>query len=151
VLCDAVTAAGLGDALSTNTFTVFAPTDQAFEELLEVLGLSSLDDIPLDTLTDVLLYHAVPDKVLESTDVAKRCSKLLTMANGMETRTVCRDDHIFQNGAGNDKNDRPKIILTDIEACNGIIHVVDEVILPSYLNVEDSTTDPPSKCESIGT
>jgi uncharacterized surface protein with fasciclin (FAS1) repeats len=87
ILCEAVKAAGLSDSLSERTFTVFAPNNQAFAELLTLLDLTSLDDIPLEILTEVL--HAVPDKVLDSTDVADRCGKLLTMANEKRTRNVC--------------------------------------------------------------
>jgi hypothetical protein len=127
--------------LSTDTYTVFAPTDQAIEELLTAMDLSSTEDIPIDTLMDVLLYHAVPDKVLYSTDLAKRCDQMLTMANGKETRTICKNDDIFQNGSGNDDDDRPKIIRADIEACNGVVHAVDEVILPFSLNRDDGDDD----------
>lgn len=52
------------------------------------------------------------------------------MTNGKYTRTICRGDHIFQKGSGNTKDDKPEIIGIDVEACNGVIHVVDEVILP---------------------
>merc|ERR1719408_932160 len=62
VLVDALVAADLVGALSdpASEFTVFAPTNSAFVELLGALGLESLGDIPLETLTDVLLYHVVP-------------------------------------------------------------------------------------------
>lgn len=55
------------------------------------------------------------------------------MANGKFTRTVCKDHDVFQRGAGNTKADMPKIIGADVMACNGVIHVIDEVILPKQL------------------
>lgn len=157
-LCTAVTAAGLAETLSGGSFTVFAPTDTAFDELLTALDVS-LGDIPIKTVTDILLYHAVANKVLDSGDVVDSCGQLLTMANGKPTRTICRAGRIFQKGAGNDDSDLPEIIQTDIKACNGIIHVVDEVILPFYLKQQDpvkAPTEAPKpkpepSCQSIGT
>lgn len=118
--------AGLAETLSgPGPFTVFAPTDEAFENLpASVVAL--LDDEAV--LQNVLLYHVVLEEVLSS-DL--ECGGLVTMANERDTRTVCKDKMIFQVGSGNSADDLPQIIATDIIACNGVIHVVDEVILPA--------------------
>lgn len=123
-LCAAVTEAGLGEALSSGSWTVFAPTNRAFTKLGNTLD-AVLADKPL--LTDILLFHAVEGEVF-STDL--ECTARVKMANGDESRTVCRRGSVFQKGAGNPRNDMPEIISADIEACNGVIHVVDEVMLP---------------------
>lgn len=126
-LCSAVTLAGLGDALSGGMWTVFAPTNQAFDELDPSLLNTVLADKAL--LTNVLLFHAV-DHVLYAEDLG--CSHLLTMANGADSRTVCRHGEgesgmiMYQKGAGNPRTDMPMIISADIGACNGVIHVIDE-------------------------
>ena len=96
-------------------WTVFAPTDTAFGEALEFLDIPSLGDIPIDVLTNILLYHVVSGKEYYADNLAHRCGHLLEMANGKDTRTVCRGDHLFQKGGGNDNADLPKVITADIE------------------------------------
>ena len=76
----------------------------------------------------VLLYHTVADKVVSPDDLV--CGDLLTMTNGKDTRTLCNGDRTFQNGAGNDKKESPEIVGGDVKACNGLIYVIDGVILP---------------------
>jgi transforming growth factor-beta-induced protein len=130
-LCAAVTQAGLGSALSHGVWTVFAPTNAAFEALPE----GTLDAVMADNsvLVDLLLFHVVVNKKIFAADL--RCQHLLKMGNDKNSRTVCRSgkgvDGIFQKGAGNprDVDFMPEIITTDIAACNGIIHVVDNVLL----------------------
>lgn len=125
-LCAAVKAAGLAETLSGDgPFTVFAPDNNAFAKLPDSV-VSLLEDE--DVLANVLLYHVVLEKLL-STDL--ECKELVQMANERDTRTICRNHDIFQKGAGNTFEDKPQIIVTDIMACNGVIHVVDEVILPA--------------------
>lgn len=111
--------AGLGDALSEGAWTVFAPTNTAFEEL----GQELLDTVLADKalLSDILLFHAV-DEVVKAEDLF--CTGLTEMANGQDSRTVCRDGKIFQKGGSNPRNDMPEIVQTDIETCQGVIHVV---------------------------
>ena len=118
-LCAAVQVAELQDALSVGTWTVFAPTNKAFEEL----GSDVLDTIlaDKDLLTDILLFHAVDD-VVKAEDLY--CTGLTEMANGQDSRTVCLGSKIFQKGGNNPRNDMPEIVQTDIETCQGVIHVV---------------------------
>merc|ERR1712054_705353 len=83
ILVEAVVAAGLLDAVAdpAAAFTVFAPTNEAFVSLLGALGLDGLGDIPVDLLTDVLLYHVVP-AVAFSTDLSN--GQILPTLNGAE-------------------------------------------------------------------
>ncbi|WP_298510983.1 fasciclin domain-containing protein [uncultured Kordia sp.] len=115
--------------LSTKTspapFTVFAPTDQAFTDLVaELDGVNSLADIPTATLEATLNTHVVAQaNVLAS-----------TLTDGMMVSTLGADFTInTTNGATfTDLNGRTgNIIVTDVQAVNGVIHAIDKVILPS--------------------
>ncbi len=108
---------GLADTLRTGTWTIFAPTNEAFDNAPRLE-----DDIDY-----ILLGHVVSGVAIPAEDLA--CSELTEMANGKDTRTVCKDEGVFQKGRGNSDEERPKIIDSDIQACNGIVHVVDQVIL----------------------
>lgn len=117
-LVAAVTAAGLVETLQGDgPFTVFAPTDEAFAALPEGTVEALLDDIP--TLTAILTYHVVPGAVM-STDLADGCNDATTV-NGADV-TICVDGGVTVGGAS--------VIAADIEASNGVIHVIDTVILP---------------------
>ena len=118
-LVAAVTAAGLADTLaSSGDFTVFAPTDDAFAMLPEGTVEALLNDIP--TLTDILLYHVVPGSVYAADVVTLESAE---MANGLPVSIMASDMGVYLN-------DTTQVIITDIEASNGIIHVIDAVILP---------------------
>lgn len=127
-LCSAVTAAGLGDALSGGSWTVFAPTNAAFEALGSELLDTVVNDVGL--LTDVLLFHVV-DEPVYSEDLV--CASLIEMANGQDSRTVCHGgngvDGIFQKGGTNTRDMMPEIVSADIKACNGVIHVVSTFLM----------------------
>lgn len=119
-LVTAVTAADLAETLSgEGLFTVFAPTDDAFAALPEGMLETLLAD-PQGALTDVLLYHVVPGAVpaeaavdLDSATTANGQNIEIAVVNGVVTL-----------------NDSAKVIITDVEADNGIIHVIDTVIMP---------------------
>jgi len=116
-LVAAVQAAGLVDTLKgEGPFTVFAPTDEAFAALPEGTVESLLNDIP--TLTAILTYHVVPGRVM-SGDLSEGLTA--ATANGAEI-TITLADGPKVNGAN--------IVAADIEASNGVIHVIDAVILP---------------------
>jgi len=124
ILVEAVTAANLGATLSgTGPFTVFAPTDAAFAALLTELGITKaqlLADTAL--LTKVLTYHVVPARVLKA---AVPVGTPITTVQG-ETFTVNASLVIT------DKRSRTaNITATDVLASNGVIHVIDKVILPA--------------------
>jgi transforming growth factor-beta-induced protein len=125
--------AGLGDALGMGNWTVFAPTNAAFDALPEELLDAALNNTVL--LTDILLFHAVEDVVDSS---MLECSELVTMANGQDSRTVCRGGGgIYQKGGSNDRAMMPRIATTDIKTCQGYIHVIEDIImLPANLVTE---------------
>jgi transforming growth factor-beta-induced protein len=119
-LIAAVVRAGLVDTLNGHRqLTVFAPTDAAFDRLFAALGVSGVDDIPVDTLRAVLLYHVAPG-VRDSTDVLAS-SRIRTLSKGFLIPSV-HDGSAWINGA--------RILATDIQASNGVIHVIDAVLLP---------------------
>ncbi len=116
-LVAAVEAAGLVDTLkSDGPFTVFAPTDDAFAALPEGTVEALLEDI--DTLTAILTYHVVPGAVMSG-----------DLSDGMEAETV--NGQSVTIGVGDTVTvDGATVIQADIEASNGVIHVIDSVILP---------------------
>ena len=116
-LVKAVQAAGLVETLSSKgPFTVFAPTDEAFAKIPPETMQSLLNNIP--QLKAVLTYHVVPGKLM-ATDVVKQHS--LKTAQG---QSITLD---ISHGV---KVDDASVIKTDVQADNGIIHVIDKVILP---------------------
>ncbi len=116
-LVAAVTAAGLVDTLKgEGPFTVFAPTDEAFAALPEGTVEALLEDIP--TLTAILTYHVVPGAVMSG-----------DLEDGMMAETV--NGQSVTIGVGETVTvDGATVIQADIEASNGVIHVIDAVILP---------------------
>lgn len=117
-LVKAVQAAGLVDTLKgKGPFTVFAPTDEAFAKLPEGTLESLLKD--KEKLTAILTYHVVPGKVMAK-DVMK-----LDSAKTVQGQMVTIDT---SNGV---MVDNARVVKTDIETSNGVIHVIDTVIIPS--------------------
>jgi transforming growth factor-beta-induced protein len=125
-LCTAVKAAGLNGTLASGTYTVFAPTNDAFKSLPSGTLDALLKDIP--ALKNILLFHVVSGRAVYSKNL--KCTKLLRMANGKNSRTVCRNNKKHQKGAGNSRDKMPEIISPDIKACNGVVHLVSQVMLP---------------------
>jgi uncharacterized surface protein with fasciclin (FAS1) repeats len=120
-LVAALTAADLVGTLSDEgAFTVFAPTDDAFAALPEGTVESLLED-PSGALRDILLYHVV-DGVVPA-EVVVTLESATTLNGGDITITVTEDGQVFLN-------DTVQVIITDIQASNGIIHVIDGVLLP---------------------
>lgn len=123
-LVAAVQAAGLAETLaSEGPFTVFAPTDEAFA----ALPVGTLDSLLLpenkQQLTDILLYHVVPGKVMAA-DAAGLDGQMADTA--LESRQIA-----ISTDMGNVYlNENVQVIITDIEASNGVIHVIDSVLLP---------------------
>jgi uncharacterized surface protein with fasciclin (FAS1) repeats len=122
-LATALTEAGLVDTFNgEGDFTVFAPTNQAFEKLGSATIQAVLADIP--TLTNILAYHVVDPAVVSSSvnsDVAVTLSSA-TMLNGGSVDIEVRKGKLFINDS--------QVIVTDIKATNGIVHVIDTVLLP---------------------
>ncbi len=125
-LVAAVQAAGLVETLAgEGPFTVFAPTDEAFAKLPAGTLEELLKPENKQQLTDILLYHVVPGKVMAA-DVVN-LSEAET-ALGEKVSIKVEDGKVFINDA--------QVILTDIEASNGVIHVIDTVILPPSMTAE---------------
>ena len=122
-LVAAVQAAGLVETLSgPGPFTVLAPTDEAFAAALTVLGLTA-DELLADTemLKAVLTYHVIPGKVLAETVVTLGGQSVATV-NGAEVEITVDGDKVMVNDAN--------VIAVDVLASNGVIHVIDKVLLP---------------------
>ncbi|UCD65189.1 MAG: fasciclin domain-containing protein [Candidatus Zixiibacteriota bacterium] len=118
ILLKAVEVAGLQGALTGDgPLTVFAPTDKAFKALPK----GTLDELLKDKekLASILTYHVVNGKV-SSTEVVK-LDKAKTL-NGQEVKIVTDDKGVMVNDA--------RVMTTDIECTNGVIHVIDKVIIP---------------------
>ncbi|MGA1556353.1 MAG: fasciclin domain-containing protein [Ilumatobacteraceae bacterium] len=119
----AVAAAGLVDTLSSDgPFTVFAPTDDAFAAALEALGITA-DELLADTetLTSILTYHVVAGEV-PSSDVVTLDGQSVATVNGAEVLVTVDGDMVMVDGA--------TVTAVDVEASNGVIHVIDAVLLP---------------------
>lgn len=119
-LTAALDAAGLAETLNgPGPFTVFAPTDSAFARLPAGTVEGLLADTP--QLTSVLTYHVVSGKVMAA-DIVKANGAQPATVNGQQVDVVVRDGMVYVNGA--------KVVTADIVASNGVIHVVDAVLLP---------------------
>ena len=114
-------------------FTVFAPTNAAFEKLLSALGITASDLMNQPELAEVLLYHVVPGKVM-STD----------LTDGLMADTLNGEKLTFDLTNGVMVN-MSNVTAADIAADNGVVHVIDEVLVPqgfTYQEVEEMTAIP---------
>ncbi len=134
-LVTALTATGLDTALDgsngNDRFTVFAPTDAAFNALPPGTVQALLNDLP--TLSEILLYHVAPGGLLESNVLA---STTIGTLNGQ------RVDVSLQNGLA--FIDQAQIQITNIVCTNGVIHVIDAVLLPSLDSIVATALGAPS-------
>ncbi len=114
-------------------FTVFAPTNAAFEKLLGELGIEAADLLAHPQLSEVLLYHVVSGKVM-STD----------LSDGMMAPTL-KGDNITVDLSEGVKINSSNVVTADIEASNGVIHVIDTVLVPSdfVLSAEEPAEEAP--------
>jgi transforming growth factor-beta-induced protein len=127
-LTAAVVAAGLDGALSSGDWTVFAPTDAAFAKLgLDASNIGSA--FSKAELTDILLYHVLTASV--SSEEAKASQGDIVMGNGKIAGLKYFDGSLYLN-------DDSKVIIPDVLASNGVIHVVDTVILPPWPRTDDA-------------
>ena len=122
-LVAAITAAGLGDALSgEGPFTVFAPTNAAFEALPEGLLEKLLLPENKEVLTKILTYHVVPSKVMAADVAAGDVATLESSTFAITTE-------------GGVKVNASNVTATDVAASNGVIHVIDAVLVPASVDV----------------
>jgi uncharacterized surface protein with fasciclin (FAS1) repeats len=121
-LVTAVKAAGLVDTLKgKGPFTVFAPNDEAFAKLPKGTVEGLLKDIP--KLKAVLTYHVVAGKVMAADVVKLKTAKTV---QGQEVKIDASKWHLHMNPKINDAN----VVKADVVADNGVIHVIDKVLLP---------------------
>lgn len=119
ILVEALTKADLAGALSADgPFTVFAPNNKAFEDLFKQLGIKGIKDLTAEQLSPILTYHVVAGKVM-STDLTN--SSVATL-NGKKIK--------IDLSSGVKINDS-KVIAADISGKNGVIHVIDKVLIPN--------------------
>lgn len=118
ILATAIEAVGLNKTLNTDgPFTVFAPTNEAFEALPEGTLEALLQDP--EALTNILLYHVVDGEVLAA-DVVNLTEA--TMLNGGTVSIMVNNGGVMVNDAN--------VIATDVLAKNGVVHVIDKVLIP---------------------
>ena len=122
-LVAALGAADLVDTLKGDgPFTVFAPTEEAFAELLGALGVTATELLAnTELLTSVLLHHVVPGKVM-SADLAGASELMVTTVQGGQVSVT--------ESMGAVTIGEATVVTADIEASNGVIHVIDKVLLP---------------------
>ena len=118
ILVQAAVKADLAGTLSgTGPFTIFAPTDAAFEALFTTLGVTGIADLTASQLTPILLHHVVSGNV-RSSDLSNGAVETL---NGSIEISLTPSPTI---------NGTTHIVATDVQATNGVVHVIDKVLLP---------------------
>jgi transforming growth factor-beta-induced protein len=121
ILVQAVVKAGLVEALSApGPFTVFAPTNDAFNALFAALGVSGIGNLTAEQLTPILLYHVVSGNVVAS-----------QVSTGMvPTLKAGSNINIVANTTGVKLNGNSNVVATDVQGTNGVIHAIDAVLIP---------------------
>jgi uncharacterized surface protein with fasciclin (FAS1) repeats len=114
--------AGLADLLSSGAYTVFAPTNAAFEELFKTVNPNTLTTAQIK---NILEYHVVAGRVF-SPELA---NGEVTMANGGKV-TIDLTSGVAVRGKSNTATTTPKVIIANVMATNGVIHAIDKVLLP---------------------
>ncbi|MCB9191008.1 MAG: fasciclin domain-containing protein [Flavobacteriales bacterium] len=124
-LVAAVQRAGLVDALSdaSANYTVFAPTNAAFATFLSDNGFNSVDDVPVDVLSQILLNHVLGTEVKAADVTTGYVNTLATYST-----TASNIDMFINTASGVVINGGSTVVTTDVDASNGVVHVVDAVI-----------------------
>ena len=129
----AVIAAGLADDLSgAGPFTVFAPTDDAFKALPEGTIEALLAD-PAGDLANILLYHVASGKVMAG-DLSD--GQMIPTLLGKDVKVTMNDEGVFINNA--------KVTVADLQADNGVVHVINAVLMPPSNTVVDIIVNSPA-------
>ena len=126
ILVEAAVQVGLVDALSASgDKTVLAPTNDAFTAFLDAKGFASLEEVPDEVLTQILLNHVIDGSNIMSSDLAGSTGYTTTLASGPNNTNLS----LFWDGtSGVTFNGTSNVALADINTSNGIVHVVDAVI-----------------------
>ena len=106
----------------TGKFTVFAPTNDAFTALLAVIGQTSIDDVPEPVLKSLLQYHVITSGAVLSTQLT---AGNVATAN-MENIAITTSGGILLNGSA-------KVLTADVNASNGVVHIIDQVLVPASI------------------
>jgi transforming growth factor-beta-induced protein len=106
----------------TSNLTVFAPNNAAFNATLAALGKNSIDDLPVELLREIVMYHILGGAVMSN-----------ELSNG-DVPTLLTDESVSVDITNGVKINGTKVIAADIKAVNGVIHVVESVLLPSYVS-----------------
>jgi transforming growth factor-beta-induced protein len=132
ILTEALVKADLVDALNqSGELTVFAPTNDAFKELFNTLGVDGISDLTKKQLTPILLNHVLKGKVMAS-DVKSGEAPTLNEMSSIEIKKSM--DGVKINGSSN-------VIKADISASNGVIHVIDAVLVPTKAKKSSSSSN----------
>lgn len=122
ILVEAVVKAGLVEALMMpGPYTVFAPTNDAFENLFAALQINGIENLTADDLTPILLYHVVQGNILAN---EVPTAMVPTLNDAADLDIVSSDSGVTINGNTN-------VIATDVQGSNGVVHVIDAVLVPS--------------------
>ncbi len=134
-LVAALRASGLDAVLADESrdFTVFAPTDAAFATALADLGITAGDLLAAPNLADILLYHVVADAEIDSTAAIAAAGTTVTTANTDEIGLSLRGMDLFINAS--------RVEDPDVDANNGVIHVIDAVMFPTEDDPTSGTID----------
>jgi len=125
VLLAALETAGLDEALAgEGPFTVFAPTDAAFATLLGELGVTAEELLAREDLGDILLYHVVDGAFLAADVIALAPADVPTLNDGQTVAIAIVDDQVVIN-------DSATVIQADVLASNGVVHIIDAVLIPA--------------------
>ena len=141
-LCELISASEVTtNALSNEIITVFAPINEAWSEV----DVDLLDELVncASAMNSVFAFHTIYGSELYSSDL--ECGERIPMSNGDDSRTICKDDQVYQKGSLNSREKMPEIVSMDIQACNGVIHLVDQVMLPKskYIGICDGEEESP--------
>lgn len=118
--------AGILSGTASSPFTTFAPTNDAFTSLLTELGANSLNDIPQSTLENTLKYHVVTGANVLAASLTN--NQMVTTFQGQSFTITTTGGAKITDANGRISN----IILTDVQASNGVIHAIDKVVLPLF-------------------
>lgn len=137
ILVAALQKAGLVDALKgAGPFTVFAPTNAAFEALLAKLDITAEELLSQSNLSKVLLYHVVPGLV-----------KAENITNGLVAETLNAGNSLTFTLGSVFINETTEVVTADLLALNGVVHVIDEVLVPANFALDDPI--PPTNDDNL--
>ncbi|MEM6846140.1 MAG: fasciclin domain-containing protein [Bacteroidota bacterium] len=129
--------------LATTEHTIFAPNNEAFVDLLGAIGLRRVSDLSENLLSDIIFYHLIPNAIYEFNEI----DSALTAYNLSQVFPTLEGDSIRLNEAS--QLSPTYVVALDLQASNGVIHVVNEVLLPPSLTTGNATN--PSVASSFGT